>query len=212
MSKTETLDLNRTVAQDGFWRDDEMFDLSAVEIETVRRAAVERQLPFDPTKTNYSRKELSAYGIVREAYTREELRARGIVPGPVSSLDPDTEARQALLPIGAPFANGVQKFELPIDMLPLRVAKVIFPPGSVVRKHVHPRHSIEAPGGGLRIVVSGSILYEGREYRSGDWFFVPNGQPYEFTTDVTVPTILFYKYAFFGVAEGNRFSHPMEVE
>lgn len=113
------------------------------------------------------------------------------------------------LPIDAPFGDsGVRKYELPIDMLPLRVAKTIFPPGSRVASHVHPKHSEDAPGGGLRIIVAGTVEYAGRTYGPGDWFFVPNGTPYEFVTDPHRETIVFYKYNFFGMEDGNRFSHP----
>ena len=196
---------------DGFERDDEVFDLCDVEVETVRRAAEERGLSFDRTKRQYTRAELSHYGIVREGYNREELRARGVVPRPVSSFDVTREEEDALT-IGRPFANGIRKFELPIDMLPLHTAKVIFPAGSVVKQHVHPAHSPEAPGGGLRIIVSGTIRYDGRVYGPGDWFFVPNGTPYEFTSDPTHETVVFYKYHFFGCEPGNRFSHPSEVD
>lgn len=185
-----------------------LFSLSDVEIETVRRAALERNLPFDSERTIYSSEELARYGVVREGYTRAELRAHGIVPAVVSSLDQTTTESQSSLRVAAPFGKGVEKYELPIDMLPIRVAKTIFAPGSVVARHVHPPHSEESPGGGVRIVVSGYVLFEGRRHGPGDWFFVPNGTPYEFSTDPIGPTILFYSYSFFGAERGNRFSHP----
>ena len=185
-----------------------LFNLSDVEIETVRRAAFDRGLPFDPERTIYSFEELSQYGIVREGYNRAELRARGITPRVVSSLDQSTIESQMALRLAAPFGTGVEKYELPIDMLPIRVAKTVFSPGSVVTRHVHPPHSEESPGGGIRIVVSGYVLFEGRRHGPGDWFFTPNGTPYEFSTDPVGPTILFYSYSFFGAERGNRFSHP----
>ena len=76
---------------------------------------------------------------------------------------------------------------------------------------MHPANSPDAPGGGLRIVSRGSILFRGKKYGPGDWFFVPNGVAYAFVTDTEVPTIVFYKYAFFGFEQGNRFSHPSAV-
>jgi hypothetical protein len=185
-----------------------IFNLSEVEVETLRRAAFDRNLPFDPERTIYSFEELSLYGLVREGYTRAELRARGISPKVVSSLDETTSDAQAALRLATPFGSGIQKFELPIDMLPIRVAKTIFSPGSMVTRHVHPPHSDESPGGGVRIVVQGHILFDGRRYEPGDWFFVPNGTPYEFSTDPDGVTIVFYSYSFFGAEKGNRFSHP----
>jgi hypothetical protein len=190
---------------------DEVFDLSDVEVETLRRAALERSLPFDPQRRIYSRRELSVYGMVREGYTREEIRQLGFGPEAVSCFDERSKLAEELLRVDTPFGSGIKKWQLPIDMMPMRVQLTILPPNTTVAKHVHPASSPEAPGGGLRIVSKGRIFYEGREYGPGDWFFVPNGTPYTFTTDPKIPTILFYKYAFFGFEEGNRFSHPHAV-
>ncbi len=44
-----------------------VFNLSDVEVETLRRAALERSLSFDPDRRTYSATELSEYGLVREA-------------------------------------------------------------------------------------------------------------------------------------------------
>lgn len=191
---------------DGFSIGDE-FELCDVEVETLKRAAADRGIEFDESKRVYSRDELERFGIVREGYNRDELRSRGVVPTVVSSHTVTREQEDALS-VGRPFAKGIRKFELPIDMFPMHVAKTIFPPGSVVERHVHPPHTVDAPGGGLRVVVSGKVFYDGREYSSGDWFFVPNGVAYEFTTDPNEETIVFYSYNFFGSERGNRFSHP----
>jgi len=184
------------------------FELSDVEVETVRRAAVARGMGFDPEKRQYKSHELQAYGLVREGYNRTELHDRGIRPVPVSSLDVETNGVEPALPLDTPFAAGIKKFELPIDMLPMRVAKTIFPPGSVVEPHVHPPNSESDPGGSLRVVITGRLFYEGREYSSGDWFFVPNGVPYQFTSDPFQTTVVMYTYRFFAAEKGNRFSHP----
>lgn len=190
---------------------EEVFTLCDVEVETVRRAAIARARPFDPTKRTYTAGELRTYGVVREGYNKQELRDRGVYPKPVSSLDVETTMRQSALPLDAPFGSGVRKYELPIDMFPMRIAKTIFPPGSVVAPHVHPPHTEEDPGGSLRIVIKGRLFYDGREYGPGDWFFVPNGVAYQFTSDPIEETIVMYEYRFFGAEKGNRFSHPHEV-
>ena len=64
----------------------------------------------------------------------------------------------------------------------------------------------------MLIVTKGRIYYKGKEYGPGDWFFVPNGVPYTFSTDEKVPTEAFCKYRFFGADQGNRFSHLSAVE
>jgi|ERR1700735_3983701 len=192
--------------------DEELFELSDVEVETLRRAASERCLPFDASRRVYTRKQLSEYGMVREGYTREELRELGFGPEEVSCFDDRAIAAQELLKVDTPFGSGIQKWQLPIDMMPMRVHQTMFPPSTLVKSHVHPANTLDAPGGGLRIVTKGKILYKGREYGPGDWFFVPNGIPYTFTTDPTGPTVVMYKYAFFGFEKGNRFSHPSAAD
>ena len=187
---------------------DDEFQLSDCEVETLKRAAEHRKLPYDPLRRSYKLRELHRYGLVREGYTRGELRDRGINPGSITSFDDAARSASSLLPVETPFGSGIVKWQLPIDMMPLRVFQTIFPPNTHVTSHMHPPHSDDSPGGGLRIITSGSITYKGKRYGVGDWFFASNGEPYEFTTDPLIHTVVFYKYAFFGVEHGNRFSHP----
>ena len=185
-----------------------IYMLSAVEVETLRRAAVDRDLPFDSERTEYSEQDLKQYGLVREGYTRDELREIGITPSIVTSFDENATETSSRLTLETPFGSGIQKWQLPIDMMPIRVAKTIFPPKTRVDSHVHPEDTASDPGGGLRMVATGSVIFKNNKYLPGDWFFVPNGAPYEFVTDEVIPTTVFYTYRFFGAVEGNRFSHP----
>src|SRR2546423_3292962 len=93
---------------------DEIFELSNVEMETLRRAALTRSLPFQETKRQYSREELAQYGMVREGYTTEELRRLGFGPSEVSCFDERAEAAQELLRVETPFGSGIRKWQLPI--------------------------------------------------------------------------------------------------
>lgn len=187
---------------------DELFKLADVEIETLRRAATQLGKNFDPEKREYLGSELSEYGLVREGYNYEELRTLGIKPTVVTSLDTDEKEAIEKMSLDTPFGSGILKWQLPIDMMPIRVAKTIFPKNTIVDSHVHPESTQEDPGGGLRMVAKGSIIYNGQKFEAGDWFFIPNGIPYEFKTDPDLETIVFYTYRFFGAIEGNRFSHP----
>jgi hypothetical protein len=192
---------------------DSVFRLSDVEVETLRRAALERDMPFEPERTEYTADELGKYGLVREAYNSHELRSMGIGSNKVvTSFDLETqEARKTLL-VDAPFASSIRKWQIPIDMFEWRVLIAEFPPKTFVEPHVHPQNTSEAPGGSMRTVLKGSIIYAGRAFGPGDWFYVPNGVPYSFKTDAIRETIVMYSYSFFGVAKGNRFSHPIELE
>ena len=187
---------------------DERFALSDCEVETLRRAAAQRALGFDGNRREYSGSELVSYGLVREGYNRAEMQAAGVTPSPVSCFDAIAMAAKERMPLETPFGSGVRKWQLPIDMMPIRVAKTVFSKGTTVRPHIHPEGEAGNPGGGLRIVTKGSLTYNGKEYGPGDWFFVPNGLPYEFATSPSVETEVMYTYAFFAAAQGNRFSHP----
>jgi hypothetical protein len=189
------------------------FHLSDVEVETLRRAALERNLPFDPSKREYSASELSKYGLVREAYNSPELAARGIKNNQVvTSFDYEVRSAREHLVVDTPFASKVRKWQIPVDICEWRVLITEFPKATIVEPHLHAANTPENPGGSLRTILKGSVTYAGRKYGPGDWFFIPNGVPYSFKTDAHQETIVMYKYAFFAVAEGNRFSHPIEIE
>lgn len=47
-----------------------------------------------------------------------------------------------------------------------------------------PRHSHDE-GDGIRFIMSGSIIFDGRELSAGDWMFIPKGQPYSFKVGKT---------------------------
>ena len=187
---------------------EQKYSLSDCELETLRRASSHRKMAFEADRRDYLGSELMTYGLVREGYTRAELHAIGGKAQKVGSFDELAQVAQEKLILDTPFGSGIKKFQLPVDMMPIRVAKTIFPPGSKVSAHFHPENEPSNPGGGLRMVASGEVYHEDKIYRSGDWFFVPNGQNYEFSTSPDVPTEVFYTYAFFAAAEGNRFSHP----
>jgi hypothetical protein len=42
-----------------------------------------------------------------------------------------------------------------------------------------PKHSHDE-GDGIRIIMSGSIIYDGHELSGGDWMFIPKGVAYDF--------------------------------
>jgi len=186
----------------------ELFELSDVEVETLRRAALERGFPFDKDRRSYLKVELSRYGMVRESYTGEELRKLGFQLGPVSCFDDCAKRAEHLLRVDTPFGSGIKKWQLPINSRYIKVEQTLFPPNTLVTPHVHPENSPDDPGGGLRIIIKGKIFYNGMEYGPGDWFFASNGVPYSFTTDPDGPTIVMYSYSFFGIERENRFSHP----
>jgi hypothetical protein len=71
--------------------------------------------------------------------------------------------------------DGFKKSQLPVYFdKPSQFYLSDGAPNTDVPKHSHDE------GDGLRYIVSGSILYDGKELRAGDWMFVPAGQSYSF--------------------------------
>lgn len=190
---------------------DTAFLLNEAEVETLRRAAEERNMTCDTASSVLTKEELGRFGLVREAYTTEELRAAGFGPEPITSFDEKAKAARDLLRVDTPFGSGIEKWQLPVNMIEMRVYETVFPPDTVVEPHVHPENTADDPGGSLRIVVRGSLDYDGHTFGPGDWFFVPNGVPYTFRSAPDQSTHVMYLYRFFRAAEGNRFSHPRAV-
>jgi hypothetical protein len=152
------------------------------------------------------------FGLVREAYTTKELRAAGFGPEPITSFDDKAKTARSLLRVDTPFGSGIEKWQLPVNMIEMRVYETVFPPNTVVEPHVHPENTVDDPGGSLRIVVKGWLEYDGRRFGPGDWFFVPNGVSYTFKSAPNQHTHVMYLYRFFKATEGNRFSHPHAVD
>jgi hypothetical protein len=186
-----------------------LFTLEDDELEIVSNASKDHGVPFDPKKRDYTEADLSKLGIVREYYSLDELHQRGFrSDGVVSSFDDVSERAKNELRVGAPFANGVEKWQLPIDMLGFRIQTTIFPPNTTVLPHTHTILDAEIKSGGFRMVIQGSIKFEGKKYMPGDWFFIPNGRPYSFTTDSDVETEEAYWYGHRTVQGAVRISNP----
>ncbi|MBK4723565.1 hypothetical protein JJL56_32510 [Azospirillum sp. YIM DDC1] len=130
----------------------------------------------------------------------------------VTSYDIQARIARDTLVVDAPFAKEIRKWQIPVDICEWRVLITEYPPNTLVEPHVHPANTPDRPGGSMRTVLKGSIEYAGKIFGPGDWFFIPNGVPYSFRSDKNRETIVMYKYDFFGVAQGNRFSSPIEIE
>jgi quercetin dioxygenase-like cupin family protein len=183
--------------------------LNEFEMNVLKDVCSKRKAPFDPKKTTYTPDELSDLGVIREYYSIEEVRDRGFsVDGVVTSFDAVAERAKTELRVGAPFAKKVTKWQLPIDVPGFRTIVTSFPPGTVVMPHVHNVLDAEVKSGGLRVVTKGSIEFQGRKYLPGDWFFIPNGVPYSFTTDPDMETEENYWYGHNVREIASRISNP----
>lgn len=85
--------------------------------------------------------------------------------------------------------TGFEQYQLPI---PLRGEDTLCfittgQPNAAFPEHRH------AKSDGLRVVISGSISYEGIELTAGDWMYVPRGASYSFVAGTSGCT-LFHGY------------------
>lgn len=122
---------------------------------------------FDPNKMTFSQ------GIqrIKEAVANVELfRAKRIVTSRDAGVD---KVLDSLRVKSVP--TGFAKFQLPVYFEGGPGAQFFLSIGAPDTDV--PRHSHDE-GDGLRFVVSGSILHEGKELREGDWMFIPKGTPY----------------------------------
>jgi quercetin dioxygenase-like cupin family protein len=73
---------------------------------------------------------------------------------------------------------GFEQWQLPIILgggnRPVMFFVTVGSPNAKLPHHRHRNDSL------FRIVLSGSITYNGIELTSGDWMYVPTGQPYSF--------------------------------
>ena len=73
-------------------------------------------------KTQYSASELIDCGFVRENWSIEELNAKGFgTKGVITSFDSNAIRAEKELSVDAPFAEGIQKWQLPIPLPGFRV-------------------------------------------------------------------------------------------
>lgn len=186
--------------------EDTIYELSAEELEVLRRSAAERGQPA-PAGTRHTKAQLVAAGLVREAFSRAELAEAGFTPGFTSSKDAASESARQALAVGSPHPSTIEKWQLPVDMLPFRPVMISFPPGSRLARKMQPLVSAEEPGGALRVVLSGSLVCNSVRFGPGDWFFVPNKTPYQLDSDPEEETRVLYLYRFPSCDAGGRFSY-----
>ena len=92
----------------------------------------------------------------------------------VTSRSKDILKVAALLGSSSP-VNGFKKWQLPVFMDgPSQFFVSVGAADTVVPIHSHDE------GDGIRVIMSGSIIYKGIELTEGDWMFIPKGRKYDF--------------------------------
>ena len=71
--------------------------------------------------------------------------------------------------------SGFVKFQLPVSFDKATQTYLSFgSPRTKVPPHSHDE------GAGLRVILSGSIIFQGADLTAGDWMYIPAGKSYEF--------------------------------
>lgn len=128
-------------------------------------------------------------GLQRIASARKRLGLEERATKIVTSRDLEAEKLVEQLQVSK-LPIGFQKWQLPVAISEtgaqffMSVAQA----GSAVEEHSHEE------GDGLRVIVSGSIMYDGKELVAGDWMFIPAKAAYSFKVGRHGAT-MFYCYA-----------------
>lgn len=83
---------------------------------------------------------------------------------------------------------GIQSWQLPIILdEDTFVFLTVAEPGAIVPTHKHSRDL-------FRVVISGSIITDGKELKSGDWMFAPKGATYSYHAALNPGAITMHFY------------------
>lgn len=103
----------------------------------------------------------------------------------VTSKDPAVKKACDLLRVSN-VPQGFNKWQLPFTVEQSTSFISSAAPNVSVAEHKH-------PGVGVRVIISGSIFYNGIELTAGDWMHMPANSPYSFKTGEQGVT-MFYCY------------------
>lgn len=108
---------------------------------------------------------------VREA---ADASALDINKGITTSQDPKVKEVVSRLEV-TNIPSDFVKFQLPVVFDGPTTTYLSFgAPRTKVPEHSHDE------GSGIRVILSGSIIYEGLELTAGDWMYIPKGVSYKF--------------------------------
>lgn len=119
---------------------------------------------------------------IKDAYAKAKV-AR--VSGIATSRDPEMQSVSAILRVEN-VPPGFKKWQLPVFLDgPSQLFVSVGDPDTVVPPHSHDE------GDGLRYIVSGSVIYNGKELTQGDWMFIPKGKKYDMTIGPRGATMMY---------------------
>jgi hypothetical protein len=130
----------------------------------------------DPRSPNWEPNRRSFYQ--GRPYVELQLKKAGLDPdaGIFTSRDAKAQSAMRLLKtLNSP--PGFEKWQLPFAFFnPTNSYITVGEPDSKVKPHAHKE------GSGMRFILEGSFVLNGQNLMAGDWFYIPEGAEYSFTT------------------------------
>jgi hypothetical protein len=124
-------------------------------------------MAFDPNRLTFE----DGVKLIDKARQKAELSTNKIL------TSRDKEARDAIKLLEVKnVPDGFTKWMLPIYLTEHSQQYFSYAaPGTKVPRHSHDE------GDGIRVILHGTIVYNGIELGQGDWMYIPKGKAYDFT-------------------------------
>jgi hypothetical protein len=91
----------------------------------------------------------------------------------VTSRDPSAQSLRKQLKMKN-LPKGSEMWQLPVVLNHSLLFLSVMAPNAKMTRHRHEQGPV------FRLVISGSIIYDGKELTVGDWMYVPKGKSYSF--------------------------------
>jgi hypothetical protein len=123
-------------------------------------------MKFNPNQVTFAEGEVRVQRVLQHAKVDVTKKI-------LTSKDEEAKRLRELLPVTS-IPDGFEKWQLPFVLDRGQFFISIGKPDVAVPEHAH------LDGAGVRIVTSGSIVYNGKELQAGDWMYIPQGVAYSF--------------------------------
>lgn len=121
---------------------------------------------FDPNQVTFAEGEVRVQRVLQHAKVDITKRV-------LTSKDEESKRLRVLLPVTT-VPDGFEKWQLPFVFERGQFFISVGKPDVAVPEHVH------RDGQGLRFILSGSIVHDGKELVAGDWMYIPQNVGYSF--------------------------------
>src|SRR5262245_43676906 len=121
-------------------------------------------MSFDPNQVTFAEGEVRVQRVLRHAKVDVSKRV-------MTSQDEEAKRLQKALSVSS-VPDGFEKWQLPFVFDKGQFFVSIGKPNATAGEHAH------TEGDGIRFIMKGSIVYDGKELNAGDWMFIPKSVRY----------------------------------